>query len=515
MKNLTWVFLLILLPGLAYAQHVFPIKADSVRIYNVCDTAELIIENRTQDTLGFLYNKGNGRTEFRKLKLQDVGGGKLAIVGQDTVNIAGIVTRSVDTLWRNGDSIVYRINNVNYGVFAPASLGKLSDVLLASPANGQLLRYNLPLNKWENWTFADTMLGRGANYRFQISPYKQAVVGGAHYDSVGQNSISIGGAMARSDRSIAIGSTAKVSQNSRDAIALGSTVNALADSTIVIGGVAIADASNAIAIGTSAVAYSIQAVVLGYANRVEKNSNGAIAIGGSSIASRDHSMAIGREVNVEGENAIGIGAFARAQNSNAIAIGHRARASGQNSTAIGIGAIAAAPGSMALYNNDGTINTTDSANVPNGFYAAFNGYELYTNNAFSLKQYSIDKGKIFFNADKNAVSIGAPATSQNSRLNVNGSLALPLTKVSTDYTIAISDHSVIALSNVVLTLPNGSGIDRRIYILKNAADVSITINAVSPQKIKRLNSDVATSYSLASGGSITVQFDGTDWWIIK
>lgn len=49
------------------AQKTYQIRADSVRIYSGCDTAELILENRTKDTLGFLYNKGKGVTEFRKL----------------------------------------------------------------------------------------------------------------------------------------------------------------------------------------------------------------------------------------------------------------------------------------------------------------------------------------------------------------------------------------------------------------------------------------------------------------
>ena len=49
------------------AQYVYTINADSVKITNHCDTAELIIENHTQHVPGFLYNKERGRTEFRKV----------------------------------------------------------------------------------------------------------------------------------------------------------------------------------------------------------------------------------------------------------------------------------------------------------------------------------------------------------------------------------------------------------------------------------------------------------------
>ncbi|WP_243751764.1 hypothetical protein [Niastella caeni] len=67
------------------AQHVYTIKADSVKITNNCDTAELIIENHTQNVPGFLFNKGKGRTEFRKglVKLND----SLYRIGADTLKI--------------------------------------------------------------------------------------------------------------------------------------------------------------------------------------------------------------------------------------------------------------------------------------------------------------------------------------------------------------------------------------------------------------------------------------------
>ncbi|MBO9730125.1 MAG: hypothetical protein J7623_15915 [Chitinophaga sp.] len=80
------------------AQNVYQIKADSVRIYNSCDTAELILENRTQNVSGFLFNKANGRTEFRRLQLKAVNNA-LAIVGQDTLALSPLVKGSGDSLY--------------------------------------------------------------------------------------------------------------------------------------------------------------------------------------------------------------------------------------------------------------------------------------------------------------------------------------------------------------------------------------------------------------------------------
>jgi len=67
------------------AQHVYTIKADSVKITNSCDAVELIIENHTQSVPGFLFNKGRGRTEFRKgaFKLNDTA----YLIGADTLKI--------------------------------------------------------------------------------------------------------------------------------------------------------------------------------------------------------------------------------------------------------------------------------------------------------------------------------------------------------------------------------------------------------------------------------------------
>lgn len=92
-----------------FAQKVYQIRADSVRIYNVCDTAELILENRTQKIDGFLFNKGAGRTEFRKLKLETVGASRIAIVGQDTLDLSALpgIGSGIDSIYSFEDSIKY------------------------------------------------------------------------------------------------------------------------------------------------------------------------------------------------------------------------------------------------------------------------------------------------------------------------------------------------------------------------------------------------------------------------
>ena len=91
MKKFLFLLILLCIGKAMQAQYVYTIKADSVKITNSCDTAELIIENHTQTVPGFLYNKGKGRTEFRRvIKLNDstlvLGGDTLVIRGNTTAN---------------------------------------------------------------------------------------------------------------------------------------------------------------------------------------------------------------------------------------------------------------------------------------------------------------------------------------------------------------------------------------------------------------------------------------------
>src|SRR3954462_5637930 len=90
MKIILFLLALLCLKKSLHAQtlhtpYIYTIKADSVKITNSCDTAELIIENHTQTVPGFLFNKGRGRTEFRRglLKITD----SVYIVGGDTLKM--------------------------------------------------------------------------------------------------------------------------------------------------------------------------------------------------------------------------------------------------------------------------------------------------------------------------------------------------------------------------------------------------------------------------------------------
>ncbi len=91
----------------AYTQQVYKIKTDSLKITNDSCTAELILENSTKHINGYLYNRGNGRTEFRSpiTKIND--SVFYFTLGDDTVKVGPGVSRLLagNGLSRVGDSI--------------------------------------------------------------------------------------------------------------------------------------------------------------------------------------------------------------------------------------------------------------------------------------------------------------------------------------------------------------------------------------------------------------------------
>lgn len=120
MRIFLFFIAIILFTTASHAQQIYQIRADSVRIYNVCDTAELIIENRTQKIQGFLFNKGAGRTEFRRVRLEKIGDSRIAVTGQDTLDLSTLPgIGGVDTIFRNGDSIAYVKKGLLRSVYAP------------------------------------------------------------------------------------------------------------------------------------------------------------------------------------------------------------------------------------------------------------------------------------------------------------------------------------------------------------------------------------------------------------
>jgi hypothetical protein len=113
MKKIIWLSFFTLTLSSLKAQFVYNIKADSVLLTKDTCPAELILENRTKDTLGFLYNKGNGRTEFRRgaIKLTD----STYLFGNDIINFKSVLSSiGINNIYNTNGSLTNN-RTVNFG----------------------------------------------------------------------------------------------------------------------------------------------------------------------------------------------------------------------------------------------------------------------------------------------------------------------------------------------------------------------------------------------------------------
>jgi len=147
MKRILFLLILLCLEKSLHAQYIYTIKADSVKITNTCDTAELIIENHTQTVPGFLFNKGRGRTEFRRIsQFNDTS----VVIGGDTIHLGrGYKNFANANLTYDGDHLhngAFHAMNLtdfsNIGLKSNTTDDKQSTAMTMDPYQG----YNLVMN---------------------------------------------------------------------------------------------------------------------------------------------------------------------------------------------------------------------------------------------------------------------------------------------------------------------------------------------------------------------------------
>lgn len=133
---------------------------------------------------------------------------------------------------------------------------------------------------------------------------------------------------------------------------------------------------------------------------------------------------------------------------------------------------------------------------------------------------NIHSGQIFggYKNFRDSLGIGiASGTAANSTFQINGSIATNLTKISSSYSVTVSDNTILADatgSAITITLPAPGTINGRIYTIKKIGSGGID-NAVT----------ISPSSGTIDGGAsfviyndwtfVTVQTDGTNWYVIK
>ena len=195
--------------------------------------------------------------------------------------------------------------------------------------------------------------------------------------------------------------------------------------------------------------------------------------------------------NVDGHDnvAIGYSALSTANATNNTAVGERALfhvTTGSNNTAIG--------------GYTGLGITTGSGNVIIGTNMI--GLPSDLENTVIIGSHSAERIRI-----NGSGYLGINETNPTSTLDVNGSMSLPITTKSANYTATASDYTIVFTTAATLTLPSAVNIEGRIYIIKNL-DSSTTL--VTPDGTETIDGSTG-NYDIFSGGATTFQSDGSNW----
>lgn len=170
----------------ASAQYVYTIKADSVKL-TACDSTELIIENHSQGVSGFLFNKGRGRTEFRRalIRLTD----STYLLGADTLKVGG------PQYWAANGTHIYNLNTGNVGIRRqqPVTTLDLPGAINIDDTSSYQINYHpaVRIGAFDGDVYEDLKVGDSAGAN-AASGYNTSIGGKAGYKNDGINSTNVG-----------------------------------------------------------------------------------------------------------------------------------------------------------------------------------------------------------------------------------------------------------------------------------------------------------------------------------
>ncbi len=117
--------------------------------------------------------------------------------------------------------------------------------------------------------------------------------------------------------------------------------------------------------------------------------------------------------------------------------------------------------------------------------------------------------------DASTTRVGIKTNSPNSSLHVGGSLTLPITSKTSNYSASEDDYTILVNSSsgaVTISLPSASGITGRLYVIKktDSSGNLVTLDGNASETV-----DGYSTYSInTQNQSLTIQSDGSNWQII-
>ncbi|NLR63497.1 hypothetical protein HGH92_04180 [Chitinophaga varians] len=165
------------------------------------------------------------------------------------------------------------------------------------------------------------------------------------------------------------------------------------------------------------------------------------------------------------------------------------------------------PGSVNDINIDSSSATQMVINIPDASTTVRGVVNLLSGQTFAG-----------YKSFRDSLAVGvAEGTKANSSFQVNGSMSTNLTKVTSSYAVTAGDNTILADATggaLTITLPSPGTIAGRIYTIKKIGsggiDKEVTI-ATSGGTI-----DGSSNYIIYNDWTfVTLQTDGTDWYVIK
>lgn len=162
-----------------------------------------------------------------------------------------------------------------------------------------------------------------------------------------------------------------------------------------------------------------------------------------------------------------------------------------------------------------TLAATASAGTPNFIIKGSGTFALRptTNGTNSIRLQDSTGSNNALSVDTSNTRVAIGGTTATSTLDVRGSLALPITTKTANYTATVSDYTILVdatAGSVTITLPAVSGITGRVYIVKkiDSTGNTVVIDANASELI-----DGATTQTLAAQwDSYRIQTDGSAWY---
>ncbi|MBS0030498.1 hypothetical protein ACTJJ0_26650 [Chitinophaga sp. 22321] len=165
------------------------------------------------------------------------------------------------------------------------------------------------------------------------------------------------------------------------------------------------------------------------------------------------------------------------------------------------------PGTVNDINIDSSSATQTVINIPDASTTVRGVVNLLSGQTFAG-----------YKSFRDSLAVGvAEGTKGNSSFQVNGSIATNLTKVTSNYAVTASDNTILADATggaLTITLPAPGTIAGRIYTIKKTGsggiDKEVTISTTGGTIDGSANYIIYNDWTF-----VTLQTDGTDWYVIK